>query len=212
MLNLPVTMHKEIKPIVFLLLLLFAPLMAGAQSKDAPRIDNPKPGEAIQGVITIIGSSAVESFQYYEVSYTQDQGESPTWFLIQQSDGPVSDGILAIWDTSTITDGIYSLRLMNYLMDGREQEVVVDKLRVRNYTPIETNTPEPAVLFITPIPQLEPTLVRLAAPTPTNLPANPAQVTSEQLSGSLLIGAAFAAGIAVLILFYQSIKRGSRRK
>jgi hypothetical protein len=192
MLNLPVTMRKDIKPIVFLLLLFFAPLVAGAQIKDAPRIDNPKPGDAIQGVITIMGSSAVERFQHYEVSYTQDQGENPTWFLIQQSDEPVSAGVLAIWDTSTITDGIYILRLMNYFKDGGEEEVVVANLRVRNYTSIETNTPEPVDLFITPIPLAEPTLVRPAAPTPTKLPANPAQVTPEQLSGSFLIGAAFA--------------------
>ena len=205
-------MRKISRQIVLLLFIILAPLLLGSQKEDTPGIDNPKPGESIQGVISIVGTSSVANFQHSEVSYTQDQWNNPTWFLIQQNNEPITGGVIAVWDTSNITDGIYSLRLVIFLKDGRDQETIVTGLRVRNYTLVETNTPETVDLSLPTTPVFEATLTRPARSTPTNFPPNPAQVSADQLSRSTLKGAMFAIGLAIVIFAYRSIKKAPRRK
>jgi hypothetical protein len=76
-----------------------------------------------------------------EVSFAYGSDAGRTWFLIQESQQPVSGGALATWDTTTLTDGDYDLRLLVSLKDGTQQQVVVKGLRVRNYTPVEASSP-----------------------------------------------------------------------
>ena len=169
----------------------------------------PVTGQALQGSIAISGNTMVDSFSSAELLFGYEANPTNTWFLIQSYDRPISGGTLALWDTTTITDGTYQLRLVVWLSDGSQLEQRVNGLRVRNYTPIETNTPTPVTPTATlppgetPIPT--PTIT-IMPPTATPLPTNPAEVTSQKASQSLFKGALAVFGLFAVIGIYHLLK------
>jgi hypothetical protein len=203
--------------IMRILVILLARLLLPAFMAVSPGIavDLPRPGEALQGVVTITGSSDVPGMVSMEVSFAYHDDPTQTWFLIAESKQPVTSGTLATWDTTTITDGDYDLRLLIFLKDGTHQQVVVSGLRVRNYTPVETSTPQPvpsgtAQVVITDTP-LPPTVTPIPL-TPTPFPPNPAQLSQVDYLSGLTLG-----GIMVLVLFagiglYRAAKKWIRRR
>lgn len=189
---------------------------AAFQSTPEPEIGviSPGGGEALQGVVSIRGTTQVEGFRSVEVSFAYQADTTGTWFLIDQSDRAVVDGDLASWDTTTITDGTYRLRLQVFREGEQPLEQIVEGLRVRNYSPVETSTPtrQPAPqsggadITPTPGPTLPPptstpAAYQPAARTPVPLPTNPAQLTVQDLRTSaaqgiaVVLGAALAAGV-----------------
>ena len=66
---------------------------------------SPSEGEALQGVIPVIGSTNVEGLESWELSFSYINDPRETWFLIDESDEAFSNEILAQWDTTAITDG-----------------------------------------------------------------------------------------------------------
>ncbi len=182
-------------------------------------IQSPLAGQALQGTVSISGTTAIAGFQSAEIDFAYADNPLNTWFLIAQSQTPIENGELAQWDTTTITDGVYSLRLTVTLSDGSQQSVTISGLRVRNYTPIETNTPIPisptntpvpgdtAVPTITPTPTITP-----IPPSATPLPPNPAQLSTSDILNSAGKGALAILGFFVLIGFYRSIRSIGRRK
>ena len=186
------------------------------QSNAGPEvtIESPIDDQALQGSVVIHGNASLDEFLFYEVDFSYSQDSSRTWFLIQESDIPVLDGILAVWDTATITDGEYSLRLLVSQADGTRIEVIIDNLRVSNYTPMEKDTDSP---FTATPAQDEPTTssaprtsststITSQPPTPTSLPANPAEISSSQMILSLGNGALIAIWIFTLLGTYLGIK------
>ncbi len=186
------------------------------QSNAGPEvtIESPIDDQALQGSVVIHGNASLDEFLFYEVDFSYSQDSSRTWFLIQESDIPVLDGILAVWDTTTITDGEYSLRLLVSQADGTRIEVIIDNLRVNNYTPMEKDTDSP---FTATPAQDEPTTssaprtsststITSQPPTPTSLPANPAEISSSQMILSLGNGALIAIWIFTLLGTYLAIK------
>ncbi len=216
MLNLPIAMFfvKGRHPLFWfpalvgwLASLVFLPVAANAQDL-AVEISAPRPGEALQGVVEIRGTTGLEGFQSAEISFAYQDDATATWFLIQQSNQPVVDGPLARWDTSTITDGRYRMRVQVFLQDGQVLEYVVDGLRVRNYSPVETSTP--AVL---PTGQPTPTLTVTplmdfagTAPVLTPLPTNPAELTGQHLTASIFQGVLVIFGAAVIAGVYLGLR------
>ena len=181
-------------------------------------IQYPTSGQALQGSIAISGSSMVENFSSAELLFAYEVDPSDTWFLIQSYNRPISSGTLALWDTTTITDGTYRLRLAVWLTDGSMIEQTISSLRVRNYTPIETDTPTPLAspsltplpgqAAETPIPSVTPTApATLIAPTSTPLPTNPAIVTSADYLSNLTRGALIALVAFIMIGLYLGIQR-----
>jgi hypothetical protein len=188
------TSRNAVHIVWFLLLAGGAFLQPGLAQAPGPAISTPHPGDVLQGVIAISGTSQVDGFDSSEIDFTYSGDQTGTWFLISASSQPVSEDILASWDTTIISDGTYDLRLRVHLADGKTVEALVTELRVRNYTPVETPTPMPTVLEATPLPTVTPTPTLL--PTPTSLPPNPVTVTATDVVASLGYGLA-----AVLILF-----------
>lgn len=88
--------------------------------------------------------------------------------------GPVSDDVLGVWDTSTVPDGAYELRLTINPSSGTPVHAVVSPLRVENDPPPFAITPTvpPSLPAATSAPQEVPTLI----PTPTALSTNPEAV------------------------------------
>jgi len=175
----------------------------------APRVDYPKDGQIVQGVVLITGSSNINGFQSAEVSFSyagmaEAEGD---WFLINQSDEIVESATLAVWDTTTLADGNYDILVRVILQDGRARQTVVSGVRVRNYSPIETGTPAAEQ---TARPQFSSTTVvvqQSALVTPTKLPSNPVSLTSGDIVRNLARGAGAGVGLILLVGIYAVLKK-----
>lgn len=176
-------------------------------------VSEPSDGQAVIGNVEILGTTDVPGFLSAELSFAYDDNPTNTWFLISTSTEPVRNGTLAEWDTSTITDGSYDLRLVVTRQEGEALVFTVEDIRVRNYTSVETNTPTPVTPTATPLPGDTPVPTSTPTPTetpipptPTSLPPNPIQVTGGDFTNSLVKGIAIVAGAFVIIGIYASIK------
>jgi hypothetical protein len=169
-------------------------MMVQTNQPDEAIIDSPHPGQVLQGIVGVNGSSDVSGFKSAEVSFSYMDDPTGTWFMIATETQPISNDRLATWDTTAITDGNYVLRLRVNLVDGTTRDVHVQDLRVRNYTPVETLTPPP----VTPEATIIPTAVASPTPlpTPTTLAQNPATLASIDISTSFVYG-----GLATILLF-----------
>lgn len=176
-------------------------------------ITTPSSGAVLRGPVNITGDNQVQTgiFSYSEVAFAYVGDPTGTWFLIATNNEVVESGTLGIWDTTTITDGDYNLRLRVYLQDGTTVDVTVSNLHIRNDEAAATATPpvqsedlptSPAAL---PTPTLEPAPVisspqkapAFSAPTPG--PANPASLTDGSVLSTFRRGALFAL-IAFLLI------------
>ena len=95
-------------------------------------ISSPKPDDVIFGSIQIIGTSSAA----WDLAFSSISVSSADWFLLAKSDQQVLNGLLAVWDTQSVPDGMYSLRLRVFQADI-QQELVV-KVNIRNSTPNPT--------------------------------------------------------------------------
>ena len=174
--------------------ILASPVLERTAQFGDPAIIEPRPGDVLQGVVAITGSTDIDGFASAEISFTYTDDPTGTWFLIGKQDQPAFNEPLATWDTTVITDGNYVLRLRVFLTDGSTRNAVVSDLRVRNYSPIETPTSVPLAPEATPLPTVTPTSTPL--PTPTSLPVNPASLAPTDVSSSILYG-----GLAAILVF-----------
>ncbi len=124
-------------------LLLWVPFWGTYQSQETPQLGSPRPGQVLQSMVEITGSTGVSDFKSAELSFAYDVDLPDTWFWLADLPDPVSEGSLAGWDTTDLTDGNYRLRLSVTQIDGSIQVVDVRGLRVRNDTPVETDTAQP---------------------------------------------------------------------
>jgi hypothetical protein len=147
-------------------LLLGAPSIARAQDQGTAEITSPRTSEVIFGSTPIIGTARHPDFVRYRLEFASLERNSSEYFLITEIRQQVTAGILASWDTTTIPDGRYQLRLRLILRDGSVIDSVVNDINVRNSQP----TPLPTVpIPATPIPTIEPT----PGPSPTSLIQQP---------------------------------------
>lgn len=159
-----------------------------AQTGDTPtpqlvsatlKINYPPTGETLRGPIPITGTIPAEGFTRWELAFAHADNPTDTWFLLASGVEPIS-GQLATWDTTLLTDGDYLLRLRVQASDAY-QEVLIERLRIANYT-VHTATPtstQPPTITATATPTpLPPTATITATPTirpsSTPLPPNPA--------------------------------------
>lgn len=200
---------------LFLLLMLVVNAASAQQGTPTPEPTEPGPsivspvsGQAVQGTVPIDGSSSAPGFVSSELAFAYAGDTTDTWFLIDEADEPERDGVLAQWDTGAITDGDYDLRLRVFLEDGSHLDAIVRGLRVRNYSPIETDTPTPVTPTLTQIPGETPvptvTLTQVL-PSPTPLPPNPAEVSGPDILQSLGKGALVILGVFALLGLYKLV-------
>lgn len=178
----------------FVLSLLFVsvPYPVRAQQEAQFSISSPIAGQIVQGRVSITGTVSVLGFSSYVLSFAYENDPTKTWFVLGNDSQPVTEAELGTWDTSTLTDGDYALRLQVILLDGTVQEEIVSGLRVRNYTAVPTSTFTPTataiVQFAPPTAQLVvPALATFtqSPPTPTPLPPNPARFQETSILGAL---------------------------
>ncbi len=118
------------------------------------RIDYPVEGQILQGLVEIRGTARAPDFSHYVVEY--GFGPDPwEWALIA---GPISamveNGLLALWDTSLLENGLYTLKVTVFDHGGNFWETRV-RITLLNPTPtpMPTFTPTPSpTLASTPTP------------------------------------------------------------
>ena len=161
--------------------------------------------------VQITGNMAVPNFASSELAFKYASDSADNWFTIQTFLQPTADSDLAVWDTTTLTDGDYNLRLRIFMIDGTFQDVQVSDLKIRNDTP----EPTEVVLTETALPQFNaatslPVLSQLTStaiitfPSSTPLPANPASVTNSSIYATFGRGALI---VLVLFIFFSLILR-----
>jgi hypothetical protein len=156
-------------------------------------------------VVQVSGSTSIIDFQSAEVSFSYgDEGDS--WFLINQSSQPVKDALLASWDTTTIADGTYRLRVQVFLTGGKLVETIVPGLRVRNYTAIETSEADSNMLQPTTT-QAPPAIATPIRPQPTPLSPNPAGLTPIALYANQVRAVVMVVILLALLGIHQLFKR-----
>ena len=166
-------------------------------------INSPAGGESLQGVVSVTGTVRAAHLVSYEVSFAYQSDPTQTWFLIAQGSAPVEQGLLANWDTSTITDGVYRLRVQMYLNDGQVKDIVLYGLRVRNYSPVETSTPAPT--GEAPVETVAPVMRATITLTSTPLPdfIAPERAAAPQATNPVTVGAnqlAYSAGLGMVVV------------
>jgi len=193
---------------LFLVLFLVA-----AQEAPPVAITSPASDELLRGQVTLTGRLDVPSFLSAGLDFAYASDPTGTWFNIQSFSQPLTDSTLAVWDTTSITDGEYVLRLRVDFEDGTFQEVTVP-VRVGNDvlpppTPEPTATPEPdAVLIPTPfLLAASPTPTDLPRPTPTALAPNPVSLAQNQIYTSLGRGALVILGLFALAGLIVRVRR-----
>ena len=201
---------RNIRPLLLFMILVW-PSYAAAQAS-TPVITAPAAGQVLHGPVAITGLTNVPNFASSEVSFSYASDPTNTWFPISATTQPITNDVLASWDTTTISDGDYVLRLRVTLQDGTFQDVTIP-VQVRNYTALAAPTLTatatiPALQIPTPIlvavstPTQVPTLV--PHPTPTQLPPNPAELTQVEIYRNLQSG---AIAIGILFLVFGTILR-----
>jgi hypothetical protein len=201
--------------IVFAWILFLSGWMGQIQpTPEAVRIISPRPGDALQGTVTIAGSAKMAGFQMAEISFAY-QDRPASWFLIQTLTQPVLDGPLAQWDTTQLTDGNYQLRLRVVFTGGQMVDVVVSSLRIRNYTMVETSTPTQKPVQTLALPTATATSIPLTPTvrlTPAPLAPNPVQVNAAHISQALSTGVLMTFLIMAVLGILIWLKRLTKRR
>lgn len=160
-------------------------------------ITAPQAGSTLNGVVQIEGTASLGGqFQFYKLEFAPSGTNDFTVFsgLIRQQ---VSNGQLAVWDSASVPDGIYSFRLRVVDTTGNYCDAFATDLKVQNSVPIEpTETPTAVDTEAPPEQAVVPTAVptiQIGVPTepgnpPSATPVATAGATRTPASSSLIPG------------------------
>src|SRR5687768_4794435 len=96
-------------------------------------LTSPQPGDVLRGQVEIVGGMDVPNFSSAELSFSFTASDpADSWFVIQTFPQPKLDSPIAVWDTTSVTDGDYVLHLRVFLQDGSIQDAVIPDLKIRN--------------------------------------------------------------------------------
>lgn len=218
-----------------------ARLHAAPPARDCPPgaavITSPQASAVLSGLVQVEGAATLgDDFQYYKLEFAPAGRDNFTVFsgLIRQR---VAKGQLGVWDSASVPDGMYSLRLQVVDTTGNFCQVVVNELKVQNTaplkptetpTPVETEAPAPFSVVPTGIPTIqigsptEPAVAPTRAPRPepggTPTPGGSALNTSAlfdalgEIGGGLvrtfLFGALVMAGLMLIVGVIFYVRRG----
>ncbi len=156
---------------------------ARAQDQGQALITTPLDGAKISGIVPILGTATHPQFLRYELAFGYSPNPTDTWFTLQDPvNTPVVNAILGRWDTSGISDGVYTLRLRVYWTERLFLEAFARDVRVQNVTPTppapQPNTPTPEVAPPTPESGAQATATPVIVLPPTSTPRPTTAVVS----------------------------------
>jgi hypothetical protein len=139
--------------VVVLALTLLAVVTRPASTLAAPRLQfqgevvSPRPNAVLRGQVAIEGTADHPEFWKYEVRVAPGLNPAVSddqWFRVVVREERVFGGQLAVWNTTSVPDGVYTLRLRVVRLDGNWLDVDVRPLSVSNAAP-PTPVPPTAV-------------------------------------------------------------------
>jgi hypothetical protein len=204
MLNLKIAMT----PLTFLsgLLLGLHLLIHSVSASGDVLISYPEAGEVVDGLVGIRGTVPSQDFASAKVAYSY-MADADDWFLIARIEQPVEDRLLASWDTTTITDGIYQIRLTVKTTDGSKIENIVKDLRVANDSHLVLQPESDGEVI-----KIQSTPVHnLTSVMPTALPANPAAIDDNLFNRSILIGGLSGVGTVIVFVLWTILRNHLNR-
>jgi len=189
----------------FFWLIPFVLLLIAAQGTSPVAITSPRADDILHGQINITGTTDIPDFLSAQLDFKYASDDAVNWFALQILSQPVLDSALFTWDTTSITDGNYILRLQVFLTDGSTQEVTVpivilNDSTIPTPTVTPTSTPETILVGQIPTPFLlaaSPTPTDVPRSTPTPLPVNPISLNQNEIYASLTRGALVIIGLFV---------------
>jgi hypothetical protein len=130
--------------------------LAWAQNPNI-QITSPQALSDVFGLVEVTGTvnpSNLQSYFLEVANFTEDPATARWTPVTLPSRTPVTNGVIAQWDTTIVPDGTYTLRLRVVLTSGQTEFLMVRPLRVANagavITPTEAPTPEGPVLVPRP--------------------------------------------------------------
>ena len=128
------------------------------------RIDEPRSGSGVRGVVRVTGTASVGNFAKYQM-YIQRPGSNAFEWKFERNT-PVVNGLLWEWSTNPrdYPDGNYVIRMWVVKADGNYDEVNVP-VRVENANPpTATPSPSPTGPAVTPTAAASPTPILVSTP------------------------------------------------
>jgi hypothetical protein len=214
----------------------FVVVVSGAAAQTEPpteavsqvRISAPVEGATISGTVQIVGTTVHPDFQAFTVAYSVEPPVGPNpWTPLQPPVAQqVTNSTLAIWDTTTVPDNRYVLRLqVETSAAGGEPITAFVTVNVSNATP----TPLPTIFIPTAAPPADATagpspspfidMPPTRTPRPTETPGGPtptpdAAVVSPleptRLREAALRGAVISLAAFGVIGLYVTLRGGLR--
>lgn len=156
----------------------------------------PPPVYVMRGEFTVRGAANLPNMVSYFLEFrplnpdlTPADNDVP-WFPVSvPQTQAVQDDVLGVWDTTTVEDGVYELRLTFNLPNSQQEFFVVSPLRIENDPPPFAITPTPVTTEEAPpvvVPQVT------ATPTFDPSPRATARLNSNVRRGDSVIYEAFA--------------------
>ena len=152
------------RPLLFATLAVFAALVlavlpalgAPVAQETPPVIAQPAADAAVRDAVQIVGTATHPQFQRYELYYAPFPVPSDqSWIFIGDAHFTQQPlGLLGMWDTRSVPDGAYALRVRVVKADGNYMDSDARRVIVANTRPAEPPTPEAP---LTPLPELPPT-------------------------------------------------------
>ena len=142
--TLPTLRPGQLPPTTIALPPTFIPIPTSTPLPISIVILSPIPGNVIASNVQVLGAAVHPLFLQYQVEYGPDPNPGNLWYPATSIVGtPIVNGLLGVWNTTVIPDGIYQLRLRVFLRDGSSLTTVVNNIRVQNRvpTPVPSNTP-----------------------------------------------------------------------
>jgi len=134
-------------------------------------ISFPPPVYVLSGSVEIRGTANKLNQNSYFLEFrplSATPNTTNVWFPASlPSSARVTNGLLGIWDTSVVPDGLYELRLVGNVSGQPVQYFRVAPLRIDNSSPRPAATATPVVGFVTPV------LPMVVVPTLPNQPLQP---------------------------------------
>lgn len=145
---------------------------APAIQEQRPIIAQPGEGAVVREVVQVIGTATHPQFQRYELYYAPYPVPSDqSWIFIGDAHNNQQPlGLLGTWDSRSVPDGAYALRVRVVKNDGNYLDSDPRRVTVANTAPVATPTPE---VSETPLPELPPTEAPLDATAVVEAPTAP---------------------------------------
>ncbi|MBI3244050.1 MAG: hypothetical protein HYZ49_17340 [Chloroflexi bacterium] len=182
-------------------------------------ITSPASNETVAGVVNITGTASHPQFIRYEIAFAYDPSPTDTWFELQPpSETQITDNLLAAWDTTSISDGVYMIRLRVFASGtDTPEETIVRGIKIQNTAPptaAPAATSEAATPTSTPVlptATFAPTFA--SSPFPAISPVSPSSPSFDlsPYTSAFCNGVYLTFGVFIFLGLYASLRDKIRR-